>query len=361
MKKVLALALALVLVLSAAGCGLFSDDSIVQFEELYTHKDPEGLKYDARTALINRNFGTTLEENVNMMAYPDTVRYDEEGNIVGIYDYDPETGLASGWMDTATGEFVAGEVDLGKPDESLMIHLKGSVVMGCVVYGNEDKAIYACLYAFLADAADKDVVAANLEQLYGLTMTAESETVLVCKQDEAFIDAQFLQWQELYGQIQSDRSAAGYAENLKLEYGLSNYGVNPYKPCSEMSDPTDLTFDDKAILTCKGDYSFVDQSLEKELTGRTDVIYGLDGEVVGHHTYYEFSSKAAADKLMDAADTNLYNPVRVSDTVVLDRLTGSDLQDLINAYIGYNVLTDASFEGYIANVEGTFFAMRYEQ
>lgn len=361
MKKALAMVLAMVLVLSMTGCGLFSDDSIVQFEELYTHKDPEGLKYDERTALINRDFGAALEETVNTMAYPDTLRYDEAGNIIGVYDYDPETGLASGWMGTATGEFVAGEVDLGKPDESLMIHLKGSVVMGCVVYGNEDKAIYACLYAFLSDAADRDTVMTNLEQLYGLTMTAESETVLVCRQDEAFIDDQFRQWQQLYGEDQSDRSATGYAENLKMEYGLSNYGVNPYKPCSEMADPTDLTFDDRAILTCKGDYSFTEQSLEKELTCRTDVIYALDGEVVGHYTYYDFSSKAAADALMAAADTNLYNPVRVSDTVVLDRLVGTQLQDLINAYIGYTVLTDASFEGYIANVEGTYFAMRYEQ
>lgn len=362
MKKVFALVLTVVMLFAMAGCDLFSDNTVVQFEELYTHQDPKGLSYDERKVMINKDFGPTLEEMVNSAAYPDTMKYDAEGNVVGLYDYDPETGVASGYMDLATGEFVAEEVELGKPDESLMLHLSGNVTLGCVIYGKDEQAVTAYLYALLGDGNDKEAVCSNLEMFYGLAMEAESDTVLVCQQDEAAIRAQFEQWQELYGQTQSDRSAAGYAENLKLDFGLKNYGVNPYKPYSGVTDPEDLTFDEKVILTSSGSYSFTEAALEANMVARTDVLYGYEGKVVAHFIYYEYQNKAAADKLMNAQDGNFFGTAqRISDTTVQDQMIGQQMQDLINSYIGYNVLQDDSMEEYVRNVEETYFAMIWEQ
>lgn len=362
MKKIFAIILAAAMLMSLAACNLFADDAVVQFEDLYTHNDPKDLTYDEREVLINKDFGASLEETVNAMAYPDTMKYDDAGNIVGIYDYDPETGLASGYMDVATGEFVEEAADLGKPDETLMIHLKGDVVLGAVVYGNENKAVAAYLYALLTDGADKQIVKEHLESYYGVATDEESEKVLVCKQDEAAIDARFQLWEDTYGQPQSDKSAAGYAENLKLELGLKNYGVNPYKPCDGIVDPEDIEFDEKVILTSSGAYSFADASLETDLVVRTDVVYAKEGKVVAHYTYYEYKDKAGADKLMDVAKDNFNGPAnRISDTVVQDQLVGSSLQELINAYIGYSILEDDSLQAYVKNLEGTYFAMIYEQ
>lgn len=362
MKKFFAIILAAAMLMSLAACNLFADDSVVQFEDLYTHNDPKDLTFDERKVLINKDFGASLEETVNAMAYPDTIKYDDAGNIVGIYDYDPETGLASGYMDVATGAFVEESVDLGKPDEAQMIHLKGDVVFGVVIYGNENKAVAAYLYALLTDAADKQIVKENLETYYGVVTDEENNKVLVCKEDEAAIDARFQLWQQTYGQMQSDRSASGYADNLKLELGLKNYGANPYKPCSEIVDPEDIEFDEKVILTSNGAYSFADSSLETDMVARTDVVYAKEGKVVAHYTYYEYKNKTNPDKLMNAQDGNFYGEAkRISDTVVQDQLVGNAMQDLINAYIGYNILQDDSLQGYVENLEGTYFAMIYEQ
>lgn len=362
MKKLLAVVLVLAMALSLTACDLFSDDSVVQFEEAYTHHDPDGLKYDERKVLINKNFGTELENNINSMAYPDTLKYDDDGGVVGMYDYDPATGIASGWTDLTTGEFHEEEQDLGMPDEALMVSFSGTVTLGSVIYGNEDKAVYAYLYVFLSDAADQDAVQENMELYYAIPMTEESDTVLVFEQDAAAISAKFQEWQELYGQTQSDRSATGYASNLQLDFGLKNYGVNPYAPYGDIVDPTDVDFDERVLLTSNGAYSFVDESLEKALLVRTDVIYGYQGKAVAHYIYYEYSDKASADELIEQKDGNFFGEAtRISDTVVQDQLVGQNFQDIVNSYIGYSVLQDDSLEGYVTNVEETYFAMRYDQ
>ena len=95
MKKVISTVLTLALLLSLAGCGLFSDHSIVKLGEDYTHKDPKNLSYDQRVVLRGENFQDNLEEMVNSAAYPDTMVYDDDGNIIGMYTYDAETGLAT--------------------------------------------------------------------------------------------------------------------------------------------------------------------------------------------------------------------------------------------------------------------------
>lgn len=361
MKKFVSLLLVLCMALSLCACSLFSDDAVVQFGELYTHNDPEGLKYDTRKVMINDSFVAVLDEAVNGAAYPSTVKMDEEGNMVGIYDYDPTTGMASGYTDFATGEFVEEEVELGMPDESLMVHFAGDVTLGSVIYENEGKAVCHYLYAFLSDASDKDAVQDGMWNLFGWSMEAESDTVLVCKEDETAIGDRFYLWQEMYGQTQSDRSAEGYAANLKMDLGLSNYGVNPYAPTSAVEDPADLEYDTKAVYTSNGAYSFTDESLEKDMKVRTDVFYGLDGKVVAHYIYYEFNSKEGADKLVNNADGNIYTEAqRLSDTVVLDSLTGQGLADIINAYVGYGILSDDGFDGYIENMEESYFLMRYD-
>lgn len=362
MKKVIAVALVLVMALSLAACDLFSDDTSVKFEELYTHKDPDGLKYDGRTVLINKDFGPSLEEVASSVAYPDTVKYGDDGSMIGMYDYDPATGIASGYFDLSTGEFVEEVVDLGTPDESLLLTLKGNVTVGSVIYENEDNAVAAYLYFFLGDAADKDAVKSTVENFYGITLTAESDTVLVNAKDETAVTKQFSDWQDLYGQSTTDRSASSYASVLKLDFGLKNYGVNPFKPYDGIKDPEDVKFDKKTFLTSNGGYSFSDASLETDMNVRTDVVYSYEGKVVAHYIYYEFKTKDGADKLMDAQIGNFYGEAnRISDTVVSDSIVGQGLTNVLESYIGYGILSDDNVEDYVENVEESFFVMVYEQ
>lgn len=150
MKKLISALLIFALMLSFAGCSLFSDNSIVKFEDIYTHKDPDKLTYDERIVLMGDGFEELLEDYANSMAYPDTLMYDEEGNVIGLYDYDAQTGLANGWTSTEDGTYTAfaegEEVDLGMPDESLMVSVPGEVSLGFVVYGNKSETVCACMY-----------------------------------------------------------------------------------------------------------------------------------------------------------------------------------------------------------------------
>lgn len=367
MKKIICALLALVMVLSLAACsgesGLFSDTSSVKFEDLYTHKDPSDLKYSERKELINKDFASLLTETVNSAAYPDTMKYDDAGNMIGAYDYDPTTGMASGYTNFETGEVVAEEKNLGMPDESMMISLKSDVVLGAVAYGTEDKAIAFYLYAFLGDVADKELVMTNMEACFGFAMTEESEKVLVCKLSEADIDAQFHQWEEAYGQPQSDRTVSGYIGNIRSLLGLKNYGVNPFAPAQGITDPENLDFDQKVYVTANGSYSFTDTNLEKDIKGRTDVVYAKEGKVVGYVIYYEYNTKDGADKLFntDSSTWAWGTPERVSDTVIRTVITSDMLNQIISDYISYNVLKDDSVEDFTRMLEETYFGMVYEK
>ena len=204
-----------------------------------------------------------LEDYVNSDAYPDTMMYDDDGNVIGMYDYDATTGLAKGWNNLQDGtytEFPEGqEVDLGMPDESKMISISDDVSMGAVVYGNKDEAVSAYLYVFLSDASAKDDVKNAAESAFGLTLTEESDTVLSCVQDK---DA---------------KNAEAYAEILKQMYGLSTYGgENPYKTYADHQDPEDLQFDKKVVMTGSGEQA-VQEGYEKDVTSITDYIYGYEG------------------------------------------------------------------------------------
>lgn len=366
MKKLLTMvALMVAVVFACTGCSssLFSDESTVKFGDTYTHTDPKDLTYDDRIVLKGDSFASKLEDFANSDAYPDTMMYDDDGNVIGMYDYDPTTGLAKGWNNLQDGtytEYPEGqEVDLGMPDESKMISISGDVSMGAVVYGNKDEAVSAYLYLFLSDASDKDAVKNAAESAFGLTLTEESDTVLSCVQDKDAIAEQF-SLEEEAGYAVDTKNAEAYAEILEQMYGLSTYGgENPYKPYADHQDPEDFQFDQKVVMTGSGEQA-VPEGYEKDVTSITDYIYGYEGNVVAQYTYYECPSKEAADELMEKCFADAQFMERVSDTVIKNSVDGQNMQDTIQAYIGYSVLKDASVDDYVRMMKETYGTSVYE-
>lgn len=362
-KWIMAAALCVAVIFTCTGCSssLFSNESVVKFGDTYTHEDPKDLTYDDRIVLSNDNFASRLESDANQSAYPDTMMYDNDGNAIGMYDYDETTGLAKGWTNIQDGtytDFPEGqEVDLGKPDESKMISIPGTVTLGAVVYGNKDEAVAAYLYFFLSDASAKDLVKSNVASLYGLTVKEESDTVLTCVQDKDYIADQFSQ-EEDAGYSVDTRDAAVYAEILKQMYGLNEgTGDNPYKPYEDHKDPENVQFDKCVVLTGSGQ-SAVSEEYAKDISSETDYIYGYEGNVVAQYTYLECTSQEAADEIAEKA---IPGAERVSDTVILNKVEGQDMTDTVQTYIGYNVLKDGSLDEYVRMIQETFFTSIYEE
>lgn len=364
MKKwIMSAVLCVAVIFACTGCSssLFSDSSVVKFGDTYTHEDPKDLTYDERIVLQGENFGSRLESDANTNAYPDTMMYDENGNMIGMYDYDAATGLAKGWANIEDGTYTAfpegQEVDLGMPDESKMISIPGTVTLGAVVYGNKEEAVAAYLYFFLSDASAKDLVKENVESLYGLTLTEESDTVLTCVQDKDYIADQF-GMEEEEGYPADTKDAAAYADILKQMYGISEYtGENPYKPYAEHKDPENLEFDKRVVLTGSGEAA-VDEEYVKDISSETDYLYGKDGKIVAQYTYYECPSKEAADELQEKYFTSAE---RVSDTVLELIVEGQNMTDTVNTFKGYNVLKDDSLDEYVRMIQETYFTSVYEQ
>ena len=361
MKKWVKLAaVILTLALVCTGCSLFSNESQVKFDDAHTHEDPKGLTYDERVVLKGDDFGTRLQDYMNQAAYPDTMVYDESGNVIGMYDYDAETGIAKGWTDLTDGtytEFSADEeVDLGKPDESLMVEIPGTVTAGAVVYGNKGTAVSAYLYLFLSDASAKDAVKSSMENAYGLTMTEDGDTTLTYVQDEDAIADEFAMEEE-YGMTFDTKDANAYAEIMQQLYGIRIYtGENPYKPYADSKDPEDLDFDEKVVMTGSGEAAVTEEYTD-DISSLTDYIYGKDGDVVAQYTYLECPSKEAADKLQEGMYTNAE---RISDTVLLNVVDGQDMEDTLTAYIGYNVIKDRSVDEYVRMLQETLFTSIYK-
>lgn len=358
MKKLICALLALCLVCSFAGCSLFSDSSVAKLGD-YTHKDPKGLSYDTRIVLKNERFGSSLEELVNSLAYPDTMICDESGSPTGMYDYDPETGLALGYTDLLTGEytaFAAGEeVDLGKPDESQMISL-GDATLYFVVYGDKDETVACDMYVMPASAGDKDTVCSAVSTAYGVELEAESDTVLKASMDKAAIAAE-LDELESQGYGIAGRDAKSYALLLQQMYGVrEDGGVNPYKPYDGHEDPADLDFDERVVLTGSGQAAVETQYVD-DVSSLTDFVYGKDGEVVAHYSYYECPSKEAADRLMDY----LIGAERVDDTVVMVASTGAEMEQTLTMLTGYNVIKDKSVDEYVRMIEETYYSSVCEE
>ena len=354
-RGILTTLLTVTIAVVCTGCSLFSDTSVVKFGDSYTHSDPKDLTYDERIVLENENFGSRLQDDIDQNAYPDTMMYDDNGDMVGMYDYDAETGLAKGWTNIEDGTYTAfpegQEVDLGKPDASKMTEIPGTVTAGFVVYGNKGSAEAAYVYLFLSDASAKDTVESTVSDMYGLDVTEESDTVLTCVQDADYIADQFQQEADA-GYPVDTKDAAAYAEILKQMYGAREYtGENPYKPYADHKDPEGLDFDKRVVLTGSGEAA-VEEEYASDISSMTEYIYGKDDKVVADYTYYECPSKEAADTLEEKSFTNAE---RVSDTVLLVKVEGQDMADTVKSYIGYNVLKDDSLDEYIRMVQETFF------
>ena len=54
------------------------------------------------------------------------------------------------------------------------------------------------------------------------------------------------------------------------------------------------------------------------------------------------------------------NMTRVSDTVLEQVLTGDELANTVNAYIGYNVLKDNSVDEYVRMIEEAYYSEIFE-
>ena len=362
-KSIMAVLLTLVMILACTGCSsLFSDSSVVKFGDTYTHNDPKNLTYDERIVLQGSGFASRIEDAVNGAAYPDTMMYDNDGNAIGMYDYDEETGMAKGWTNLTDGTYTAfaegEEVNLGKPDTFKMITLSGDVTLGFVVYGNKESAVSAYMYLFLSDASDREAVEKAMSDYYGITLTEESDTVLTFVQDEAYIADQF-SMEEQQGYTVDTKDAAAYAEILKQIYGVSAYGgENPYKPYADHTDPEGLDFDKRVVLTGSGEAG-VQEGYEQDVSSMTQYVYGKDGIVVADYTYFECPSKEAADELAEKCFANA-GAERVSDTAILIVTEGQAMQDTVTAYIGYNVLKDNSLDDYVRMLQETYFTTIYE-
>lgn len=361
-KRLLAVALGLAMVVGCTGCGdslgIFKDESIVKFGDVYTHNDPKDLTYDEKIALKGDNFDQLLEDYVNEQAYPDTMVYDEDGNVTGMYDYDETTGLAKGITNVADGTYTAfeegKEVDLGMPDTSKLIDIPGEVTVCAVVYGNEKKAVASYMHFVLSDKAAADLVTSSAADIFGLELTKDSDTVLTTVKDAEAIVAEF-EDMKAQGYESEDTGAAGYAEVLKMNYNLVEYnGENPFKPYAGHEDPTDIEFDNRGVLCGAGTMMTAEEKYEKNVKSMSCFVYAKDDVVVAEYTYYECESKEAAQELIDNQQLMGPNPELVDDTVVRTVIKGKDMEEHLTSYMGYSVLADKKLDTYVKMIEGTF-------
>ena len=219
MKKLIAIFLLLALMLTACSSGPIS------YGEHFKHETPEDKQAHEKILLERDDYAEHIESILNVMAYPDLLILDETGyEVVGMYIYDPETGLASGWTNLETGEktmYEAGqEINLGKPDPNKMVDFKGSVKLGFAVYEKDNKATGAEMYFFLSAAEDAPLLQSFLQDFQGETLTQESETVYKIVKDEAAVAADFAR-EEKAGSAFYHKNAADYISVLKINYGVS--------------------------------------------------------------------------------------------------------------------------------------------
>ena len=133
-------------------------------------------------------------------------------------------------------------------------------------------------------------------------------------------------------------------------------GVNPYKPYDGHEDPADLDFDERVVLPGSGQAAVETQYVD-DVSSLTDFVYGKDGEVVAHYSYYECPSKEAADRLMDY----LIGAERVDDTVVMVASTGAEMEQTLTMLTGYNVIKDKSVDEYVRMIEETYYSSVCEE
>lgn len=369
-KRILALVLGMAMMVACVGCGgedsvgLFKNEDIVKFGDVYTHKVPADLEYDEKLQYKGQGFEELLESFVNEQAYPETMVYDEDGNITGMYDYDEETGLAKGITNVMDGSYQAfekgKEVDLGKPDASKMIDIPGEVTVCAVVYGKEKKAVAAYLHFVLSEKGAKDVVASAVKDAFQAELKEESETVLTLTKDADAIAAEFKEMADA-GFGMEDESAESYGELIKMNYNLVEYnGENPYKPYAGHKDPEDIDFDDRGVLCGAGSMMTAEEKYEANVKSMSCFVYAKNDVVVAEYTYYECESKEAAQELIDNQQLMGPNPELVDDTVVRTVIKGKEMEEHLTSYMGYSVLADKKLDTYVKMLEGTFLILIYE-
>ena len=219
MKRSIAVLLLLTLMLSFAAC----DSEPVGYNDHFNYEVPEDKVDHTKTILERADFDKYVESILNVQAHPDILMYDETGSqVIGMYIYDPETGLATGWTDLTTGEqhiYEKGqEVNLGKPDPEKTVDLD-AIKLGAVVYEKDGKVTGAELLFFLANAQDAETLQRFMVDYYGEALTKESDTQYKIVKDEEAVMRDFLQ-EEKAGNAFFSKNAAEYVSVLKINYGV---------------------------------------------------------------------------------------------------------------------------------------------
>lgn len=220
MKKIVAILLLVTLLLTACG-----NSDVTGYGDHFTHKAPEEMSGHTKVLLERDDYAQYMEDIMNVLAYPDLLILNEAGTeVVGMYIYDPETGLATGWTDLTTGEktvYDAGrEVDLGKPDPAKLVDFKGNVKLGCAVYEKDGKATGAELYFFLEEAEDATLLKRYLLDYLGEVPQEESALVYKIIKDQKTVEADFAK-EAAAGAAYFNNNAQDYASVLQINYGVT--------------------------------------------------------------------------------------------------------------------------------------------
>lgn len=221
MKKLIAIALMLALTLTLVAC----DSGETGYKDHFTHVTPEEMTDHSKILLERADFAEYIESVLNVQAYPDLLIFDDAGyEVVGMYIYDPETGLATGWTDLITGEktmYEAGrEIDLGKPDPSKMVQFKGTVKVGAVVYHKDGLVTGAELDFFLSETEDASLLKNYMETYQGETLEEVSGNHYRVVKDQAAVDEDFAAESAAGGSF-FNMTAENYVSILTLNYGVS--------------------------------------------------------------------------------------------------------------------------------------------
>ena len=220
MKKIIAILLMVTLALSLAAC----NNGPTAYGDHFNHQTPEEMTSHKKIMLERNDFGEYMESILNIHASPDILMYNQDGSeVIGMYIYDPETGLATGWTDLTTGlqtMYEPGqEVNLGKPDPEKMVDFD-TVELGIVVYEKDEKVTGAEFWFFLSNEEDAAKLKSFMMDNYGESLTQENEKLYKIIKDENGVMNDFTK-EERMGNSFFSKNAAEYVSVLKINYGVA--------------------------------------------------------------------------------------------------------------------------------------------
>ena len=212
----------LTLALAMAACNKQTQQGPVSYGDHFVSETPADKAEHTKHTLERPDYDQYIEGIMNIGGYPDLLKYDPvSGELQGMYIYDAETGLATGWTDTTTGEvhtFEAGkEVNLGKPEKLVDLN---TIKLGISVYEKDGQVTGAELWFFLSDAKDAATLTTFLSNYYGEPLVQESETVYKIIKDADAVLKDFAN-EEKAGMYFYSKNAAEYMNVLKLNYGVT--------------------------------------------------------------------------------------------------------------------------------------------